>query len=173
MVRNHASQLCVAAPFPKGILKFSGRIIGKGGLAQLPEPSENSEYRNLTEEQHGEGDPCQIHNEIGERAYPERNKGLLDLISDTNGRGDEPDKKVTGSRPLAAVDVQGQKKEDSQDSIKGHMKQAEGIEGIDEKDQGRAGPQINAGYINSRDKEIIGIHFYKTFPDPGRRMEPA
>ena len=56
---------------------------------------------------------------------------MLDLIHDSNGRGDQPGEKVTRSRPLAEADVQGQKKEDGKDSIKRYMKQAEGIDGID------------------------------------------
>lgn len=122
MVRNHASQLCVAAPFRKGIPKFSGGIIGKGNFSKFPEPSESPEWRKLAEDQHGEGDPCQIHKDIGERAYPAGNKGLLDLIEDSDGNGDETDEKVTRSGSLSEVGVQSQEKEDRKDPVQRHMK---------------------------------------------------
>ena len=131
MVRNHASQLCVAAPFRKRIPKFSGRIIGKENFSKFPEPSEPPECGKLAEDQHGEGNPCQIHKDIGERAYPIRNKGLLHLIDDRDGKGNETDEKVTRSRPLSEVGLQSQEKEDGKDPIQRHMKQAERIEGVD------------------------------------------
>jgi hypothetical protein len=122
MVRNHASQLCVAAPCRKRIPKFSGRILGKGNFSKFPKPSETPEWGKLAEDQHGEGDPCQIQKDVGERAYPERNKGLLNLIEDSDGNGDETDEKVTRSGPLSEVGVQSQEKEDRKDPIQRYMK---------------------------------------------------
>jgi hypothetical protein len=173
MVRNYASQLCVAAPFRKGIPKFSGRIIGKGKSSKFPKPSETPECGKLAEDQHGEGDPCHIQKDVDERAYPVRNKGLLNLIDDSNGNGDETDEKVTRSRPLSEVGIQSQEKEDGKDPIQRHMKQAKGIQGVDQEDKGTSRPQINAGYVKSRDEKKIGIHFYECIPYPERMVEPS
>jgi len=97
---------------------------------------------------------------------------LLDLIQDSNGKGNETDEKVTPSRALAEVGVQSQKKKHGENPIQRNMKQAERVDGVDEEDKGRTCPQINAEYIKSGDEKIIGIH-YQPIPCPGRMMEPG
>jgi hypothetical protein len=127
----------------------------------------------LAEGKHGEGDPRQIQKDVGERAHPIGNKGLLNLVDDSNGNGDEPDEKVTGRRPLSQVGLQSQEKEDGKDPIQRHMKEAEWIKCVDEEDERTSRPQIDAGYVKSRDEKKIGIHLYECIPFFGRVLEPS
>jgi hypothetical protein len=107
--------------------KFSGGRMGKGKFAEFPEASMAPQNRNLAEDQHGQENTRPIQKEVGERAHSERNKGLIDLIHDGDGKGDETGKNITRSRPLSEVGVQSQEKKDSEEPVQGDMKQAEGI----------------------------------------------
>jgi hypothetical protein len=114
-------------PLLETFQKFSGRIMGKGKFAKFLEASMTPGNGNLAEDQHGQEDTRSIQKEVGERAHPERNKGLIDLIHDGDGKGDETDKNITRSRPLTEMGVQSQEKKDSEEPVQGDMKQAEGI----------------------------------------------
>jgi hypothetical protein len=107
--------------------KFSSRIMGEGKFAKFLEASMTPGNGNLAEDQHGQEDTRPIQKEVGERAHPERDKALINLIRDGDGKGDETDQNITRSRPLTKVGVQSQEKKESEEPVQGDMQQAKGI----------------------------------------------
>jgi hypothetical protein len=114
-------------PLLESFQKFSDRIMRKGKFGKSPDASMAPENWNLAKDQHGQEDTCPVQKEVGERAHPERNKGLIDLIRDGDAKGDETNKNITHGRPLTKVGVQSQEKKDGEEPVQGDMQQAEGI----------------------------------------------